>query len=322
MGNRPSSPVPLCRPNRSLAAVEWSLIMQCCRLREFSCLARCCKESLHAASTDFAGRFLMPLDMQRLPHKVPLRIAESSLLGCRKVHLRWTLPLPPRFLIRTNSDVSALSFLWNQPPPDLREFRVIGAIPRLTHLDCSHRVNVSPEHWDRLFALPSFQQLRILIVADVVPEKGIDQPADGLRQRTQLLSLVHQGLSVPRLLTLEFRRADSTSALLLTRPQGDYPWEMRLTGNTETEVLDTALPPLMRSGAVPRLMLCDTIRDEQFGRHVRHQWALTLGSIAHVRELVLEACRQPDDVHLEIAEQFRYSRNIDTVVTWVEHPKP
>lgn len=304
-------------PCRSLASVEWSLILQCCRLREWMCLARCCRASLHAASSDFSWRFLSRLDTHEFPSELPERISASCLIGRREVQLRWRLLPSKRLPAGVDPDSIRASMSWSQPPPANREFRLFSLLPRLTLLDCSHRLYLSSQCWDRLFALSSFDQLRTLIVADLVRTNGVERPEAVCRQRLEIMERLQQRDLLPQLLTADFRRADSSSALLLTRPQADARWEMRLTRNREADIFHTLLSPLLHS--VHRLILCCTV-DDPYGLCADPRaWPVNVGRIAGVRDLRLESTWQPGDIHFDIAAYFEQAaEDCDTIITAVK----
>lgn len=269
-----------------------------------------------------AWRFLARLDIHDFPTTLPERISDFSLLGRREVHLRWRLPPPTRLPPSVAPESMAALMSWSQPSLGSREFRLIGSIPRLTYLDCSHRLNASLRDWTRLFELPSFKQLRTLIVADVVRKSGKNHPGSVCLQRDHILQAVHRLGALSQLLIVDFRRADSTSGMLLTRPQADRAWEMRLTRNTDIEVTHSILA--LPFGSIHRLIPFCTIAVEHWSCHgVRHfpqEWAVNIGSLAGVRELVLESGWAPGDLHLEIAQQFAEAVDCETVVTRVILP--
>ena len=124
--------------SRSFARVEWQLIMRMCDLKSLIALARCSKETLAAASTDFAWSALSPV-IFRSTRPLLAECISGSLLRCADIGVRWCHPEP----------------VWDQPPVSDEEIAAVAAIPRIRLLDTRHRHQFDPGQFDSLLTMPS-----------------------------------------------------------------------------------------------------------------------------------------------------------------------
>ena len=285
MGNRHTP-----QRSRSLAAVEWQLILQCCALTQFMRLARVCKDSFAAGQQDFAWRTLLPLDVSRLPARwltKPPRIPRESMLGRRDLTLLWRVALPKAIPHPTSYSAS---LFWTQPAVAPAELQFIQCLPNLRLLDSSLRHGVSDQQWGDLFRSEAFQQLRALILpGDVVRWSAAGMTCvssrDESNRRIRVLQLVGS-VALPQLCRVELV-GTVCSAMVLTRGDPTLGWTLRLNRLSQHALLD--LLPVPGKPPIHQMILSRT----QVGGYPGDLWYQCEDSWAaffeEYREVVIEA---------------------------------